>query len=81
MLTCNPSYTGFQWGPREYSSLLWSLGTLGTCSDQLISALRPQHSVLLPQCSPMDLTNALWGLARLGATLPPEAAVLASVCC
>lgn len=73
--------SGFQWGPREYSSLLWSLGTLGTCSDQLINALRPQHSVLLPQCSPMDLTNALWGMARLGCTLPPEAAGLASVWC
>ncbi|GIL58675.1 hypothetical protein Vafri_13671 [Volvox africanus] len=56
----------------EYCALLWAYGKIGCHpGEDFLSALLPRLQPLLPAAGPTGLSQALWGLARMG-HVPPE---------
>ncbi|GLI59605.1 hypothetical protein VaNZ11_001535, partial [Volvox africanus] len=56
----------------EYCALLWAYGKIGCHpGEDFLRALLPRLQPLLPVAGPTGLSQALWGLARMG-HVPPE---------
>ena len=54
-----------QWWPRQCSAMLWALGKVGARHKGLEDAIEVALEPRLDECKPQELSNALWGLAKV----------------
>ena len=54
-----------QWWPRQCAAMLWALGKVGLRDEALEDAIERAIEPRLDECKPQEISNAMWGLAKV----------------